>query len=405
MEHKKVNLPISSVIRRYKTNKLDLNPDYQRNAVWTTSQKQLLIDSILSGIPVPSLYWNEVSDNKMEVVDGQQRIRAMADFQDGFFKLNPDSDFGPKSFEDLSENQKDSFSEYQLSVIQLKGCAPDEIEDMFLRLQDGAPLNAAEKRRAISGKFRDVVRELSENNFFENRVNFNNLRYGFEDAVAKGLHLIFNGYVGGISPSKIKETYKSHPDLTITDIRPASLKKAYIFLDKGFKELNNLNPKLKKWASITLPLVIRDFNSNYILQNLQGKFAESYLKLKEIRVKESEKPEEDQDPKIISFNDAARADDPARLKLRHDFLKEWFLNDKNLKMLEAKEIDGQRLFTQEQKVILYKRSEGKCQKCNIEISQDNFDADHIIRHADGGKTTLSNGRALCISCNRGRRQN
>ena len=299
MEHKKVNLPISSVIRRYKTNKLDLNPDYQRNAVWTTSQKQLLIDSILSGIPVPSLYWNEVSDNKMEVVDGQQRIRAMADFQDGFFKLNPDSDFGPKSFEDLSENQKDSFSEYQLSVIQLKGCAPDEIEDMFLRLQDGAPLNAAEKRRAISGKFRDVVRELSENNFFENRVNFNNLRYGFEDAVAKGLHLIFNGYVGGISPSKIKETYKSHPDLTITDIRPASLKKAYIFLDKGFKELNNLNPKLKKWASITLPLVIRDLNNNYILQNLQGKFAESYLKLKEIRVKESEKPEEDQDPKSL----------------------------------------------------------------------------------------------------------
>ena len=398
MEHSTEKMGISSALRRLERGLLNLSPVYQRNAVWTKSQKQLLIDSILSGIPVPSLYWNKVDENTIDVVDGQQRLRSMQEFKNGDFCLNEDSNFGSKLYDQLTEVQKDDFDEYQLTIIKLKSWTDEQIEDMFLRLQDGSPLNAAEKRRAIQGTFRDVVRELSENPFFEHRVAFNNNRYGFEDAAAKALHLIFNGWVG-ISASKIKETYKNNSQISINHENPKALKKAYKFIDKGFK-LIELNPKLKKWASITLPIVIKDLNEGYVLTNLEKNFAESFMELEQIRHYEREKEEENQNPKIINFNDAARADDPARLKSRHDFLKNWFLE--KIDDLEPILRDSQRIFTQEQRVILYARSGGKCQLCNTPITQDNFDADHIIRYTDGGKTSLNNGRALCITCNRSR---
>jgi superfamily II DNA or RNA helicase len=57
-------------------------------------------------------------------------------------------------------------------------------------------------------------------------------------------------------------------------------------------------------------------------------------------------------------------------------------------------------FTRTQKLLLFMRSLGRCMKCGIAISVDAFEADHIIPWSKGGKTTLSNGQALCQTCNR-----
>jgi len=54
---------------------IDTNPDFQRPAVWSRSQKQLLIDTILRGYDIPKLYWRKTSSKpeKYDFVDGQQR--------------------------------------------------------------------------------------------------------------------------------------------------------------------------------------------------------------------------------------------------------------------------------------------------------------------------------------------
>ncbi|AOF85015.1 hypothetical protein BSY239_847 [Hydrogenophaga sp. RAC07] len=60
---------------------LDLNPSYQRDSVWSTSDSQLLIDSILRGIPIPSIILTEVGeDSKLQIVDGKQRLTAILRF-------------------------------------------------------------------------------------------------------------------------------------------------------------------------------------------------------------------------------------------------------------------------------------------------------------------------------------
>ena len=40
--------------------RISTNPDFQRPAVWTTAQKQLLIDTILRDYDVPKMYWRKL---------------------------------------------------------------------------------------------------------------------------------------------------------------------------------------------------------------------------------------------------------------------------------------------------------------------------------------------------------
>lgn len=59
-------------------NRINTDTDYQRPAVWTTAQKQMLIDSILRGYDIPKFYWHKVNKkpDMYDVIDGQQRLRV-----------------------------------------------------------------------------------------------------------------------------------------------------------------------------------------------------------------------------------------------------------------------------------------------------------------------------------------
>ena len=64
---------------------LDLSPIFQRRPVWKPSAKSLLVDSIIRGYSLPIILLRQVQDldtlsMKMEVVDGQQRLRTLLGF-------------------------------------------------------------------------------------------------------------------------------------------------------------------------------------------------------------------------------------------------------------------------------------------------------------------------------------
>lgn len=75
--------PISEFVGYAEDNDLNLSPSYQRADVWPTSSSQLLIESILRGIPLPSIIILERVDadrTSYEVVDGKQRLTSILRF-------------------------------------------------------------------------------------------------------------------------------------------------------------------------------------------------------------------------------------------------------------------------------------------------------------------------------------
>ncbi|MDE0269009.1 MAG: DUF262 domain-containing protein [Acidimicrobiaceae bacterium] len=61
-------------------------PVFQRRFVWNQNQSSKLIDSFLKGLPVPPIFlFQDLKSQELLVVDGQQRVRTIASFFDGYF--------------------------------------------------------------------------------------------------------------------------------------------------------------------------------------------------------------------------------------------------------------------------------------------------------------------------------
>lgn len=68
------SMSIGEVINMYRDGEINIHPDYQRLFRWTDEQKSKLVDSILLGIPIPSIFVAQGEDGVWEIIDGLQRI-------------------------------------------------------------------------------------------------------------------------------------------------------------------------------------------------------------------------------------------------------------------------------------------------------------------------------------------
>lgn len=73
-------MSIGELINLHKNGELVINPDFQRYFRWSDTQKSRLIESILLGIPIPSIFLFQRDDGIWEVVDGLQRISTLLQF-------------------------------------------------------------------------------------------------------------------------------------------------------------------------------------------------------------------------------------------------------------------------------------------------------------------------------------
>src|SRR5437667_7301018 len=83
---------ISDFLSWHRQHLLVLNASFQRREVWTPAARSYLIDTILRQMPVPKIYLRTRIDSNTqqavrEVVDGQQRLRAIVDFVENPFPL------------------------------------------------------------------------------------------------------------------------------------------------------------------------------------------------------------------------------------------------------------------------------------------------------------------------------
>ncbi len=78
------DLSFRELIARYDDNEL-VKPELQRNYVWDRAEASRFIDSILLGLPVPSIFLAKTPDEKLLIIDGYQRIMTVRDFVKGVF--------------------------------------------------------------------------------------------------------------------------------------------------------------------------------------------------------------------------------------------------------------------------------------------------------------------------------
>lgn len=156
----------------------NLRPEYQRRLRWDNRKKSKLIESFIMNIPVPPIFLYEKSLGKFEVMDGQQRLNAIADFWAGNFELEHLKIWqalNGRTFAKLPPLVRRGLERAKISAITLTSDTSivddNNIElraQVFERINTGGePLNAQELRNSLySGPFNEMIISLSKEKIF-----------------------------------------------------------------------------------------------------------------------------------------------------------------------------------------------------------------------------------------------
>ncbi|KAA0115094.1 DUF262 domain-containing protein [Mycolicibacterium sp. P9-22] len=143
-------------------------PAYQRAFTWEDERKSRFIESLIMGLPIPFLFFWEMPDGRLEIVDGSQRLRTLEQFiYDGFrlTELSTLTNLSGCAFNDLPASRQRKIRNRPIRGIVLNEDADEAARlDMFERINTGSKIaNTAEIRRgALAGPFLDLVTELAE---------------------------------------------------------------------------------------------------------------------------------------------------------------------------------------------------------------------------------------------------
>lgn len=71
------SMSIGELVNLYENNEIIIRPEYQRLFRWSHGQKVKLIESIILGIPIPSIFVYQDENGIWELVDGLQRVSTI----------------------------------------------------------------------------------------------------------------------------------------------------------------------------------------------------------------------------------------------------------------------------------------------------------------------------------------
>jgi hypothetical protein len=146
--------------------RLTIQPEYQRNYIYAGDggkREVAVIESILKGYPLGLIYFNTVSSDTFEVLDGQQRITSIGRFVTNRFAVK-DQNGHEQYFSGMAEDKKEMIRETRLLIYECEG-KESEIKEWFKTINiAGVPLNDQELLNAVySGPFVTLCKEEFSN--------------------------------------------------------------------------------------------------------------------------------------------------------------------------------------------------------------------------------------------------
>lgn len=173
------DLSFRELIERYEEDEL-VKPELQRNYVWDRREASRFIDSLLLGLPVPSIFLAQTADEKLLIVDGFQRIMTVRDYVRGIFTRDEksfalsrtdriNSRWRGKQFAELTESEQRRIRNTTIHAIifaQQKEPASEDTSlfQVFERINtSGRTLTAQEIRNCVAqGEFNSLLFKLNE---------------------------------------------------------------------------------------------------------------------------------------------------------------------------------------------------------------------------------------------------
>lgn len=148
-------------------------PEYQRKFIWREKNKNLFLESIFLGLPIPFMFLADCSDGRQEIIDGAQRMQTIVEFYNNDLRLSymeKLTTLNGFKFKDLSEAQQRKFLNKSLRIIVLEENTPSASrQDLFYRINTtGIKANDSEIRRgSYPGPFTTFIEMCSKNTIFE----------------------------------------------------------------------------------------------------------------------------------------------------------------------------------------------------------------------------------------------
>jgi len=356
--------------------------------------EQYFIDSIFRGYPVPPIIVHK-KGKKRFIVDGQQRWNAIMKFAGDELELSKEysadiiaENGGKAKYSELSEEWRDRFNSYTITLYYLEDYDDEEIRSTFLRLQESKPLTPGEKLNAYPGDIVLAMREIGQHEFFYKSINIGISRYRNLKLAATFLYLEKEG-IRDISPQYLYEFFRKNRDLSKDSKEFRKVMKTLNYLRKVF---NSRTPELRNEAWIVSTyLLASTLVENYVVKpkDLKDFIINFYSTIN--------RASEISDKELLAFREAVIKSTTSEsiIKLRHKIMLERFLREYNPPML-----DENRFFSEEQKREIFRRDQGRCQLCGkrLEFGDENTHYHHKIPHSIGGPTSIDNSMLVCKNC-------
>lgn len=351
--------------------RLVIQPEYQRHYIYNDGKRDVaVIDSLLAGYPLGLLYFN-VNGDRLEVLDGQQRITSIGRFVTGKFAIKVDG--REQTFSSLPVDAQSKIVDTELLVYECSGTEP-EIRDWFRTINiAGVPLNQQELLNSIySGPFVTAAKAV-----FSNSNNANLQKWA---AYVKGDPKRQD--VLAVALSWVAAANELDVDGYLAQHRTSS----------SIEELRNYFTSVIDWAAAVFTGVPR--------KEMRG--------LEWARLYETYHSN-GYDPAQVEADVAALYDDPAVTNRRGVF--EFVLGGKTDPQLLAV-----RLFDEQTRRAAFARQTADARAAGVSncpvcasgtnanrariYAPDEMEADHVTAWSRGGASTLANCEMLCVPHNR-----
>lgn len=428
-------MKVSDIIALYQNKMLVTNPEYQRGIVWNKKQKKKLVDSVLRGYPLPLIYLHHIKREvagmqreDFEIIDGQQRITSLHEYIEGGFPLfDPIEDdieaqfpkflkeqpcpWAGKRFQELSEHLRARLNDTELQVSKIQTTEPNEVRDLFVRLQSGLPLNSQETRDSWPGDFAEFILELGGkpsiarypgHPFFSNVLKMKpSSDRGKTRQLAVQIAILIvsrdergKDYFADINAPALNNFYFSHIDFDKSSNVANRIREILSILNRLLSD--GARPKLRGHDAIHLVLLVDSLWDDYT-RSWEEKLAPALDHfLASVSEAKANKDTDNPGEYWTRYAQLTRvsSDRGETIARRHSFYAE-----KMSELMDPLQVkDPKRVCGGLEREIIYFRERKKCAVCNGQVAWSDAEIHHVIEHSKGGATSIENSALVHRDC-------